>query len=150
MFKRIRPVVLVRRGPDPIRRLLREPPSGRTDFPELDGTWIPRLDLVETKTALIVAMEAPGLEAEDLILSLQPNRLVIKGRKREPAAPAGLRYLRLEREYGPFRRMLVLPRIVLPGRARATLDNGVLTVVLPKPAETRTKGRVVRIKKTME
>jgi HSP20 family protein len=120
------------------------------DFPELDGTWIPRLDLVETKTELIVAMEAPGLEAEDLVISLQLNRLVIKGRKRESSAPTGLRYLRLEREYGPFRRMLVLPRAVLPTRARATLENGVLTVVLSKPAETRAKGRVVRIKKTME
>lgn len=150
MVKRICPVIRKKRRQDQVRRLLREAPAGRMDFPELDGTWIPRLDLIETKTELIVAMEAPGLEAEDLVISLQPNRLVIKGRKRESSAPAGLRYLRLEREYGPFQRMLVLPRAVLPTRARATLENGVLTVVLSKPAETRAKGRVVRIKKTME
>jgi HSP20 family protein len=150
MIKRIRPVIRVQRSGTEVRRLLGEPPSVRTDFPELDGTWIPRLDLVETGTSLIIAMEAPGLEAEDLVISLQPNRLEIKGRKREPSVPAGIAYLRLEREYGPFKRMLVLPRAVLPSRARASLGNGVLTIVLPKPLKTRARPRVVRIAKLTE
>ena len=150
MNKRICPVTRVRRSADEVHRLREGSPSGRTDFPELDGTWIPPLDLVETGAALIVAMEAPGLEAKDLVISLQPNRLEIKGRKRETPPPSGSAYLRLEREYGPFRRMLVLPLAVLTAGARAMLENGILTVVLPKPPAARNKRTIVRIIKPTE
>lgn len=115
----------------------------------MEGGWIPRLDLAETENALIAAMEASGLAAEDLQIFLQPNRIEITGRKRELPVPAGARYLRLESEYGPFRRSLALPRSVVPSRARAVLRNGVLTVVLPKPPASRTR-RIVPIVKTME
>jgi len=138
MIKRIHPVIRVRKS------------VAGADFPEWDGGWTPRLDLVETGKALVVAIEASGLREEDLQISLQTNRLEIKGRKRESAVPAGARYFRLEREYGPFRRTLALPVSVEPDRARATLHNGVLTIVLPKVPPRRDKGRVVRITKTME
>jgi HSP20 family protein len=150
MIKRIRPVVGVRRSVDEVRRFREDASPERPDFPELDGSWIPRLDLVETDTALIVAMEAPGLEAKDLVISIQPNRLEIKGWKKEAPAPAGLAYLRLEREYGPFRRKLILPRAVLTEGIRATLENGILTVILPKRPAPRAKRTIVRIIKPTE
>jgi len=120
------------------------------DRPDLENGWIPRLDLVETGTALVVAMEAAGLGAGDLEISLQSSRLEVRGRKPEAAVPAGTRYFRLEREYGPFRRTLALPLSVVPDRARATLENGVLTIVLPKRAGARDRGRIVRIKTIRE
>jgi len=138
MIKCVHPVIRVRRN------------AAEADYSELEGGWIPRLDLAETEKALVVGMEASGLAAEDLLISLQPNRLEIKGRKKEPAVPAGARYLRLEREYGPFRRTLALPRSVVPAQARATLHNGVLTIVLPKPPVSRSRRLVVPIKKTTE
>jgi HSP20 family protein len=111
---------------------------------------MPRLDLIETEKTLIVAVEVSGLRTEDLQISLQTNRLEIKGRKKEAAVPAGTRYFRLEREYGPFRRTLALPRSVVPDRARATLENGVLTIALPKRIETPRRRRLVRIKRNVE
>jgi HSP20 family protein len=137
MMKRIHPVIRVRGA------------ALETRSPDLDGGWVPRLDLAETEKALVVAMEASGLAAEDILISLQPNRIEIKGRKRESAVPPGARYLRLEREYGPFGRSLALPRSVVPAKARASLRNGVLTIVLPKPPISRTR-RVVPITKTTE
>lgn len=138
MVKRIRPIVCVHRN------------ARGADSPEWNGGWIPRLDLAESDKALVVAMEASGLQAGDIRISLQPNRLTIEGRKREALVPAGSRFHRLEREYGPFRRTLALPRSVVPARARASLERGVLTVVLPKPAETRTRKRVVPIQHATE
>lgn len=138
MVKRIRPVICVRRN---------APGEGS---PEWAGGWIPRLDLTETDKTLVVAMEASGLRAEDIRISLQPNRLTIEGRKNEAPVPAGSRFLRLEREYGPFRRTLPLPRSVDPVRARASLDRGVLTIVLPKPPEKRIRKRLVPIQKSTE
>ncbi len=138
MIKRNHPVIRVRKS------------AVGADIPELEGGWVPHLDLVETEKALIVAMEASGLRSEDLQIFLQTNRLEVKGRKRESAVPAGTRYFRLEREYGPFRRTLTLPLSIVPDRARATLHNGVLTIVLPKRPGTKDRGRIVRITKTTE
>jgi len=138
MVKRIRPIVCVHRN------------APGDDYPEWNGGWVPRLDLAETEKALVVAMEASGLAAGDIRISLQPNRLTIEGRKKEASVPPGSRFLRLEREYGPFRRTLSLPRSVVPARARASLERGVLTVVLPKPPEKRSRKRVVPIEKTTE
>jgi HSP20 family protein len=121
-----------------------------TDFPEWNGGWLPRLDLAETEKTLVVAMEASGLQSGDLRIYLQPNRLTLEGRKKEPVVPSGARFLRLEREYGPFRRVLPLPRSVVPARARATLAGGVLTVVLPKVPAVRARKRIVPITKTLE
>jgi len=138
MVKRIRPIVCVHRNAE------------HGDYPEWRGGWVPRLDLAETEKAVIVAMEASGLEVGDIRISLQPNRLTVDGRKRESAVPAGARFLRLEREYGPFRRTLALPRSVVPARAKATLNHGILTIILPKPAEKPARKRVVPIMKTTE
>lgn len=136
-MKRIHPIIRVRAA------------VAEAGSPDLDGGWIPRLDLAETEKELIVAMEASGLVAEDLQIFLQSNRIEIKGRKKESPVPAGARYLRLEREYGPFRRSLALPRSVVPARARAVLRNGILTIVLPKPPASRIR-RVVPIVRNTE
>ncbi|HNQ80915.1 MAG: Hsp20/alpha crystallin family protein [Acidobacteriota bacterium] len=138
MIKRLHPVIRIRT-------------SGGGVYPaDWQGGWMPRLDLIETEKTLIVAVEVSGLRTEDLQISLQTNRLEIKGRKKEAAVPAGTRYFRLEREYGPFRRTLALPRSVVPDRARATLENGVLTIALPKRIETPRRRRLVRIKRNVE
>jgi len=71
------------------------------------------------------------------------SRLEVSGFKRELDTPRGSRYTRLEREYGNFRRDLVVPGSVDPDLAVAALENGVLTIVLKKPPRKR---REVEIK----
>ena len=65
------------------------------------------------------------------------SRLEVSGFKRELGAPSGSRYSRLEREFGAFRRDLVVPGEIDPERAVAALENGVLTIVLKKPPRKR-------------
>ena len=59
------------------------------------------------------------------------------------AAESGARYHRLEREYGTFRRVVLIPASVLAEQASATLENGILKVVLQKPP-SRTRRVEVR------
>jgi HSP20 family molecular chaperone IbpA len=61
----------------------------------------------------------------------------VSGFKRELGTHHGSRYMRLEREFGAFRRDVVVPGAVDPDRACAALENGVLTVVLKKPPRKR-------------
>jgi HSP20 family protein len=92
------------------------------------------LDVHETAEALIVSAEVPGLAQKDFEVSLEGDVLTLKGEKRsEPGeAREGTRWL--ERWSGSFERRLALPFPVDAERVRATLRDGVLEVVLPKPA----------------
>ncbi len=87
-------------------------------------------------------MELPGVLKEDVAVMLRGGRLEVKGLKKDlPAAGAGARYHRLEREYGTFRRVVLIPASVLAERASATLENGILTVVLQEAAPPEPEGR---------
>jgi HSP20 family protein len=96
----------------------------------------PPLDVHETAEALIVSAEVPGLAEQDVEVSLEGDVLTLKGGKRSEtgeagAAREGTRWL--ERWSGSFERRLALPGPVDAERVRATLRDGVLEVVLPKP-----------------
>jgi HSP20 family protein len=95
-------------------------------------TWGPGLDISVTESEIVVISELPGVDAEDVEVIVTGNRLELRGVKRETALPQGARFLRLEREFGRFRRIVVLPAAVDPERAAGTLENGVLTIRLPK------------------
>jgi HSP20 family protein len=150
MVKRIKPVTRGRKIEGEIHRLIREVLSERPEFLELDGGWIPRLDLYERGAAVIVEMEAPSLAPADILIALHPNHLEVKGKKREDAPKGQYTYLRLEREFGLFKRTLSLPCAVVPDQAEAHLENGLLTIVMPKFQDKRDKDRVVKISKSPE
>jgi HSP20 family protein len=98
---------------------------------------IPAVDVYETVSEFIVEMELPGVDGKDVKVLLFSSRLEVSGFKRELGAPQGSRYTRLEREFGAFRRDVVVPGAVDPDQAVAALENGVLTIVLKKPPRKR-------------
>jgi len=102
------------------------------------GAWIPNIDICETVEAVTVRVELPGIEPADIRLTMQGPMLRIQGTKREPAtALQRLSYYCLERRYGKFDRQISIDRIVDAGRSRATLVNGVLTIVMPRIEDRR-------------
>jgi HSP20 family protein len=116
-------------------------PTG--DMPTL-GAWDPKLDVVETKDALTIKAEIPGVKPEAIQLSLQDGVLTIKGEKEEEKEEKDQHYHRVERSYGSFMRAVRLPAPVDAGKVSATFKNGVLIVTLPKTAEA--KGTTIPIK----
>lgn len=94
--------------------------------------WTPPLDLSETQEAYIIQVELPGIEPEHISLTLERDALIIAGEKPRERSAEGERLHRLERRYGPFRRVIPLPGEVQPEKITATARNGVLTVYLPK------------------
>ena len=116
------------------------------DFPELPvfGEWTPVLDLADTKDALVVKAEIPGMDPKDIQLSLQDQMLTIKGEKRQEKEEKDEHYYRSERSYGAFTRAVRLPVTVDGSKVTATFKNGLLTVTLPKAPAA--KGSAIPIK----
>ena len=109
--------------------LFTEGPSQRPET-----SWHPAMDLVDHKDRLVVQVELPGVDPKSVDVKLTGDRLELSGeRKFEKAADAT--YLKREQVYGPFTRTLQLPYQVDTKKVRATYENGVMSIELPKAEE---------------
>ena len=108
------------------------------------GDWAPSIDLSETKESVVVKIEVPGMDQKDIEVSLQENRLTIKGEKKQEKEEKHERYHRVERSYGAFARSVRLPVGVDASKVSAAFKNGLLTVTLPKTPAA--KGTTIPIK----
>src|SRR4029453_13209702 len=106
--------------------------SPRGALGALLGTGVfPPLNIWEDEGGFYVEAELPGLKMEDLDGTVVGNQLTIKG-ERKAETPKSSTYHRSEREKGTFARVLRVPAEVNGEKVRAALENGVLTVTLPK------------------
>jgi len=116
----------------------------------LEEGWVPVVDISENETDIIVEAELPGVSSKDIQIVLNNNRLEIKGMKREAPVPSRIKFFRLERECGFFRRFVFLPNAVNPDSTEAILDNGVLTIVFKKYRRSKQREVILTIKKPEE
>jgi HSP20 family protein len=89
-------------------------------------------DVFEDDKRLVVRLEVPGMDKNDLEIEVQGNSLVVRGEKRFEREETEGRYRVLQCAYGNFRRSVPLPAQVLADQAKASYRNGVLRVELPK------------------
>ena len=143
MRRRIRPVSRILRIETEVRSSGGAGFGRESGLPGLDGVWTPSVDVYENEREVVIEVELPGVLKEDVVIVLRGGRLELKGLKKDlPSPGSGARYHRLEREYGTFRRVVYIPASVLAERASATLENGILTVVLRKPPRRTQKVEV--------
>ena len=137
MVRRIKPVSRSVKFQTEVDRIRRDRVVRKDTVPRLDELWLPAVDIFEKAGEIVVEAEIPGVSQADIMITVQSNRVEIKGAKKEAAPSGKARYLRLEREFGRFRRLIALPCTVVPDKARAFLDSGVLIILLIKyqPAE---------------
>jgi HSP20 family protein len=106
-----------------------------TDFDNLfEG--LPRIDLVDREEELVVRTELPGVRKGDLDIRIAGDRLVIEARRESKEESAGT-YFRSEMACGRLLRTIDLPLAVHGGRAKATLEDGILEIVIPKVEAAR-------------
>ena len=102
------------------------------------GAWMLPLDVIETEDEFIVKASIPGINPDDLDISLTDNVLTIKGEiKMEEAED--VRYHLRERRFGMFQRSISLPVPVNADKVDAAYENGVLTLHIPKVEEVKPK-----------
>jgi HSP20 family protein len=108
-------------------------PFGETD--ESTGhltAWSPSLDIAETDDEVTVRAEIPGADPKDINVSVEGNRLIISGEKRESSEKKEQSFYQRETYYGRFSRQVELPQGVDPEKVNAEYKGGVLTVYLKK------------------
>ena len=96
--------------------------------------WIPAMDLVQTESSYVLKADLPGLSESDVNIELDDNVLTISGERKAEHTDRKAGYYRVERSYGSFRRSLTLPEGVDADAVKATFENGVLEITVPKPA----------------
>jgi len=104
-----------------------------------EGTWGVAVDVSETKDALIIKAEVPGLDPKDIEINLTGDMLTIKGEKRQETEEKDENYHRVETRYGSFSRALRLPVAVNTDKIEAKCDKGVLKITLPKKESAKPK-----------
>jgi HSP20 family protein len=114
----------------------------RREVMELEA---PAVDLFEDKNDIVVKVELPGMEKENVEVKLTDHMLTIKGEKKKEQEIKEENYYRSERSYGSFIRTLELPADVHADKVKASFKNGVLEVRLPKTEEAKTKEVKVKV-----
>jgi len=149
MVKKIRPVARIFKAETEIKGLAREFVFRRENWGTFDYSWEPAVDVYEKEQEVVVEVEVPGVSAEDLKIIQYGNRLQISGVKKEFINAEKLKFHRLEREMGFFRKEIILPAPVSLEKTTAVLENGVLRVCLKK-IKNSNKEIEVKIKKNDE
>ena len=92
----------------------------------------PLINLTEDKDKYYVRAELPGVKGDALDIQVTGKNLAISGERKIAAEEEGARYHRREREAGTFSRMIGLPGEVDTDKVEARLENGILTILVPK------------------
>jgi len=101
--------------------------------------WSPAVDIVEKEDEIILTMELPGIEQKAINIKVEGDVLTIKGERRLEEVTKREDYHRLERPYGRFSRSFNLPNTVEHEKVKASHNDGILRVALPKKEETKPK-----------
>ena len=99
----------------------------------------PHLDVRDEKKKIIVEAEMPGLEPNDIDVSLDGRLLTIRGEKRKEKEDKTDRYHHFERSYGRYHRTVELPAEVDPSHVDASYKRGVLKIELKKTKESEAR-----------
>jgi HSP20 family protein len=122
---------------DQVNRLFESTVQGRGDSAALTA-WTPSVDIYETENELVIKADMPEINEKDLDIRVE-NNLTIRGERKFEQTVKEDNYLRIERNYGSFSRSFGLPNTVNTEAIKAEYKNGVLTVELPKSAESKPK-----------
>jgi len=114
--------------------------GGLSTGPFDGNAWAPAFDVLHEDDRVVLVAEVPGLEAPDVELSFQDNRLTLKGHRPSPwSEEAAAKLVRCERRYGAFSRTIDLPAEIDADGITASVHHGVMTVTLPKVEQARGK-----------
>ncbi len=113
--------------------------------PKFTSGWAPPLDVFEDESKVTVQVESAGMKKEDFDISLHDDVLTISGERKTDGEKREGESFRSERFFGTFSRSITLPAAVKADEVKATYEDGVLTVTLPKAEEAKPKKIEVRL-----
>ena len=104
-----------------------------------EQAWAVALDVVEEKEQYVLKADLPGINKEDIKVTVENGILTITGERKSETEQKDKQYHRVEREFGRFTRSLNLGAHVDTSKIKANYKDGVLELVVPKSEETKPK-----------
>ena len=101
----------------------------------------PSIDILDRENEILVRAEVPGVKKEDLSIEVQGNQLFLSGRHEDESEQEQGNYLYRERRFGSFTRSIQLPEDVDGDKVKASCQDGILEITLPK-AETAKRKKI--------
>jgi HSP20 family protein len=143
---------MTRRDVDKLQEEIEELFADLWQVPRFSGIrhgFRPNVDCFHTDDphALTVLVELPGVDPASVQIVAGDRVLLITGERKRPKVP-GRVYQQMEIESGPFQRQVRLVEDIDPGRARASFDNGVLTIELPVVEQPHTGSIVITVERS--
>ena len=126
-------------------RFVGRPISNRTSQGGATDKWMPAIEVSQQENQLHVCVDVPGIKKEDIHIEVVHDKLAIEGERHEQRREAAQGYRRSERSYGRFYRMIPLPSGVDPDSVKATMQDGVLEIIVPLPSSSGQQGRRINI-----
>ncbi len=132
---------------DRINRIFNESFGRSRDFEDEVSLydWRPPVDIYETGEGIVLKIELPGVNKDDVSVEVKDNVLTIKGERLLDPAIKDESYYRKERSFGKFNRSFSLQELIKPDLIKASFKDGVLTVEIPRPEEEKPKQVTVNI-----
>lgn len=103
------------------------------------GAFSPNVEVADTKDAVVVKAQVPGVTQEQLQVNITTDAITLKGDMKEEEKKEEKTYYRREFRYGSFARTIPLPVAVQAEKATAKLKDGVLEVTIPKSEQAKVK-----------
>ena len=119
--------------------------SDASDFASEGSEFSPRMDMKESEDAYTVKLTMPGIDKNDIDISVSDGVLTVKGETKEEAEDEKSTYLVREHKHYSYYRSVRLPSEVVADKAEAEYKNGVLKLTLPKAEEVKPKSIPVKI-----
>ena len=141
-------MALTRWEPRGLSSLRREMDRVFEDFEDVFGRGLltrgehgiePAIEVSDTKDAVVVKAQLPGIKKENIQIDVSDNALTLKGESKEEETKEEKNYHRREFRYGAFSRTIPLPVAVQSEKAKAQLKDGVLEITLPKSEKAKVK-----------
>ena len=107
--------------------------------PATQRHFVPSVDISEDENSYLVTADVPGMKPEELDIQVENNVLTIRGERKYETQGKQHGYRRVERHYGRFQRSFALPEGVSAEAIEANVDNGTLTLRVPKPTVAQPK-----------
>jgi len=109
--------------------------------------WDPNVDVMDDGQKLRVLIEVPGIDAEDVRVTVRGRVLTVRGTKKgRTRTREGIRFFCMERYFGGFVKSVALPRAVNTHQARTLLKDGLLEIVLPHVPDQREREYEIPVK----
>ncbi len=110
------------------------------------GLEMPSIDMYQTDHDLVVKAALPGINPDDVNISVSADVLTLKGDYKQEDEVKDAQYHIREHRHGMFERSIMLPASIQPDKARAEFDKGILTITLPKTEMVKTKTVNIKVK----